>query len=732
MKRLSLLLTFIFGALTIKAQDAQMYCDYAKHCSGTGQLSEAVNYYEKALELCEDQVEKIYILHNITDTYTSLGNFRKAQEFLDFAEENAKGLENNTQVKSMLNLSRAFLASGLGDNHLAEKYYLDELKGDNSIEEPEYRGKIQRNLSDIYLKLGKYSLAQEMAIKSLMGARNPIDSIYSIRASSLAAALKNDIGDKDFAISRLKEAERLVSSRLKNNLYEKGKQQLFNANIYELCENYPFAVKLYEKAYSYLSDILSEGHPEAISALYGLAKMLMMTGRSAEGLEKFSLYVQRKLTYLNENIVGLPPEDARNFWECYNEGIDDSPIICEWAEQMSDKAASIALNLVMLSKSVGYDVKSGINESKWDNISKHLNDNSVAVEFAQYRRGRQKYICAFTYSNKSKYPHMVILSSKSDIESTDKTDLNGLYEKIWEPLEATISGYDTVFFSPAGILHKLPMEYLCDKSGVSLYQKFEQVVRVTLSRDIPTVKSGGFSQAIVYGCIDYLNNGSDRSIRNQFSPLPYSAKEIITIKKHLRSIVPVTIKSGNNAQEYDLKSLELNKSDSVILHFSTHGFYLGAEQARDVGYYDKFSTHELYRHPMTRCGLALSGANVAWRGEQRPDANDGILTAQEVSQMDLKGVKLASLAACQTGLGDIWKDGVNGLVRGFRLSGVKQLLVSLWATNDKSSMLLMDYFYDELSKGKDSHQALKTAVDTLRSIPEFSAPEHWAAYVIVD
>ena len=159
MKRLSLLLTFIFGALTIKAQDAQMYCDYAKHCSGTGQLSEAVNYYEKALELCEDQVEKIYILHNITDTYTSLGNFRKAQEFLDFAEENAKGLENNTQVKSMLNLSRAFLASGLGDNHLAEKYYLDELKGDNSIEEPEDRGKIQRNLSDIYLKLGKYSLA---------------------------------------------------------------------------------------------------------------------------------------------------------------------------------------------------------------------------------------------------------------------------------------------------------------------------------------------------------------------------------------------------------------------------------------------------------------------------------------------------------------------------------------------------------------------------------------------
>ena len=732
MKRLSLLLTIIFGALALKAQDAQMYCDYAKHCSGTGLIGEAAKYYEKALELCEDPVRKVYILHNLTDTYISLGNFQKAQYYLELTEENAKGLESNIQVKSMLNLSRAFLASGLGDNHLAEKYYLDELNGDNGLKEPEYRGKIQRNLSDIYLKLGKFSLAQEMAIKSLVGAQNPTDSVYSIRASALAAAMNNDIGDKEFAISKQKEAEHIVSKRLENNLYERGKQLLFNANIQELCENYSLAVKYYEKAYSYLSDILSDSHPEAISALYGLAKTLMMTGKTAEGLDFFSQYVQRKLKYLNDNIVGLSPEDARNFWECYNEGIADSPVFCEFAGQMSDKAASMSLNLVMLSKSVGYDAKSGINESRWDNISKCLNAKSVVVEFAEYQRGHQKYFCAFTYNNKSKCPHMVILSPKSEIESASRTDLNGLYEKIWEPLETSISGYDTLFFSPAGILHNLPLEYLSDKSGVSLYGKFDQIARVTLSRDISDLPSGGYSKAIVYGCIDYLNKGSDRSIRNQFTPLPYSAKEIVTIKKHLKSIVPVTIKSGNNAQEYDLKNLGLNKSDSIILHFSTHGFYLGTEEARNVGYYEKFSTRELYRHPMSRCGLALSGANVAWRGEKCPDGNDGILTAQEVSQMNLKGVKLASLAACQTGLGDIWKDGVNGLVRGFRLSGVKQLLVSLWATNDKSTMLLMDYFYDGLSKGQDSHQALRTAVDCLKSIPEFSSPEHWAAYVLVD
>lgn len=50
-------------------------------------------------------------------------------------------------------------------------------------------------------------------------------------------------------------------------------------------------------------------------------------------------------------------------------------------------------------------------------------------------------------------------------------------------------------------------------------------------------------------------------------------------------------------------------------------------------------------HPGLLSGLALAGAN-------RPtEEDDGILTAEEISSLDLGGCELAVLSACETGLG---------------------------------------------------------------------------------
>ena len=56
------------------------------------------------------------------------------------------------------------------------------------------------------------------------------------------------------------------------------------------------------------------------------------------------------------------------------------------------------------------------------------------------------------------------------------------------------------------------------------------------------------------------------------------------------------------------------------------------------------------------------------KGANLKDVEDGILTAQEISTLDLRGLELAVLSACQTGIGDIAGDGVFGLQRGFQES----------------------------------------------------------------
>ncbi len=111
--------------------------------------------------------------------------------------------------------------------------------------------------------------------------------------------------------------------------------------------------------------------------------------------------------------------------------------------------------------------------------------------------------------------------------------------------------------------------------------------------------------------------------------------------------------------------------------------------------------------------------------------DDGILTALEAMGLDLDGVGLVVLSACETAAGiEQSGEGAIGLVRGFTLGGAESVVASLWPVADDATRVLMERFYHHLLEGAASAaEALRLAARDLRGRKGFRAPRHWAAFV---
>ena len=166
----------------------------------------------------------------------------------------------------------------------------------------------------------------------------------------------------------------------------------------------------------------------------------------------------------------------------------------------------------------------------------------------------------------------------------------------------------------------------------------------------------------------------------------------------------------------------------AILHFATHGFFLPS------GGKDE--------NPLVRSGLILAGANL--QNASKNNGEDGVLTALEVSGLDLRGTKLVVMSACDTGRGDVANgEGVYGLRRAFTLSGAESQLFSLWSVDDWATQALLTRYYDYVLKGKGRSEAWRqTQLDMLQgrlnsaidpkgkeTITSLAHPNYWGAFV---
>jgi CHAT domain-containing protein len=182
-----------------------------------------------------------------------------------------------------------------------------------------------------------------------------------------------------------------------------------------------------------------------------------------------------------------------------------------------------------------------------------------------------------------------------------------------------------------------------------------------------------------------------------------------------------------------------------ILHLATHGFFLPDQQPElsdvapglgggPIGSADEgFGAGRLsgpgMEDPMLRSGLALAGANTWLKAGHPPEeAEDGLLTAEDVTGLDLLATELVVLSACETGLGQVHVgEGVFGLRRAFVLAGARTLVMSLWKVPDDQTRELMEDFYGRLLAGEGRAEALRQAQLAMKA--KYADPFYWGAFI---
>ena len=331
----------------------------------------------------------------------------------------------------------------------------------------------------------------------------------------------------------------------------------------------------------------------------------------------------------------------------------------------------------------------------------------------------------------------------------------GLYDLVWKPLEEELKGVKNIYFGPSGELYQTAIEYA--DNGKGPLSSRMNIFRLSSTRQLAVergdkerqrsavfggLKYGASEETLLADSRKYTRRGvpedesfdiDDLDIRGagggrMVADLPGTESEAMEIDALLRKVgMDNTLRIGDEGTEAAFKDLSGRREN--IIHIATHGFYWNGRQAQN----DEEEDDE--EASMTRSGLLFSGANNTLRGGERKEGvEDGILTAKEIAQMDLRGTDLLVLSACQTGLGEVSGEGVFGLQRGFKKAGVNTILMSLWEVDDEATSLLMTSFYKELAKGKSKSDSLKAAQKAVKNHKgkDFSSPFYWAAFILLD
>jgi tetratricopeptide (TPR) repeat protein len=742
-----------------------------------GDYKGAEPYYKRSLEiykiaLGEEHPDYAASLNNLGSLYFEIADYQAAELYYKQALEIYKkslGEDHPDYANSLSNLGVLFVKRG--DYKVAESHYkkaLDIYKKALGEGHPDYANSLN-NLAELFANMGDYNAAEPFNKQALEIYKKTLSEEHPIYISN----------ETNYAYLLMKtEREQQAYDILSKN---------FKKKAIEIADNFEWLNDNQKEAYwkkeSSFYDILSwfsneafEKVPEAVGLNYNAAlvtKSKMLEAKiSSENYYREVDELREELAYRRRLLAKMESDGftEKDKLEKLRKEADslDKRLTLSWPEYAQQKK-----NLSIT----------------WDQVQQNLDKGEVAIEFIRFKNEDDSlvYYNALVLKKGDKNPTLVKLCKEKDLQAiTSKMGYSAYYPLVWQPLEAALKDVKTIYYAPTGELYNVPFHAIyapkgkgdevlaakTDKRGVIIQneraateQNAEYLMdRYTMHQLTSTRylamglkqkarETIGNTMAMVGGVnYDYLpgstaapkkskkDKNASRSSASASGKLNYlegTKTEVEEIGKQVATATWQTkLIENNDAIEENITKLE-GKEAKGILHLATHGYAFPEYDFKDTSI-SKNSLRYSYRYsanPMVRSGLILAGGNWAWTGSDTLSKlgaeQNGILTALEVSQLNLKKTKLVVLSACETGLGKIeGSEGTFGLKRGFKLAGVEQMIVSLWSVPDKETMELMTLFYSDLTKTLNPVLSFEKAQKEMRAKYP-TDPEKWAGFVLV-
>lgn len=539
------------------------------------------------------------------------------------------------------------------------------------------------------------------------------------------------------------------------------------------------AIEVIDDVVHFYGDTLSGDYGEAVRKK---AKILMLqqergfSSSSSSALGCYKSYFRLKKNDALRHFATMNAEDREHYWMRLRPFVIDC-----YRLESADPGFLYDVTLFSKSLLLEYSKTKHLQLYTWQQIQKRLQPGECAIEFVQYEKYDEKKMGALVLTKQGS-PVFVSLGNVDDITgiplrgggivedaiSFDDPWLKDdfytdslLFNTVWtdELLDAIGENTKKVYFAPDGIFHHMAIEYMVPEGETTMTT--ESLRRLTSTRQL-LAKAAPKTSNKVLACgnvnFDQASpsspgtTGSDipndesayfflKSFDVQLPGLPGTKAEVESIKRNYDSLNVVLLSDTEVTEERTLKMA----AQFPYVHVATHGYFIGTmTEGTDL-------KPASYDESMSQNGLILAGANASIAADAfDPSGHDGILSAREISQLDLSNIRLIVLSACQSGEGYMTDDGVYGLQRGLKNAGVNAMVVSLWSVDDEATSILMQSFYSHL-KTDDIHTAfhkarrelIETGKESTRrfdskrmkathSEPSFDQPEFYNAFILID